>query len=166
VRGPALRLLLETASVSDVTIFEPARVLAPPATHPARGRPRPRRVAVAISDPEAGRRALLAAAHLAEDDAGRLSVLVTPDLAADTEGLAALFRAVLPAQPMRVRVVSPEAGVRGLVDAAHAEGATLFVVAATDDLLQPPNLQVLREKLRCPICLVRRWGKSTISPTP
>jgi hypothetical protein len=31
-------------------------------------------------------------------------------------------------------------------------------VAATEDILQPATLQALRERLRCPICLVRQWG--------
>jgi len=163
VRGPALRLLLETASASDVTIFEPARVLAPQASQSARGHPRARRVVVAIGEADAGRKALLAAARLAEGDSARLVVLVSPELAQDPQALGALFRSVLPEQPMRVRVVPVEAGVRGLVDAAHAEGAALFVAAATDDLLQPLNLQVLRDKLHCPICLVRRWGEALSS---
>lgn len=161
IRGPVLRLLLETATASDVMVFEPARVLARPASQPVRGRARPQRVVVAIGEPEAGRKALLVATCLAEDDAGRIAVLVTPELAQNREGLATLFRSVPSEAPMRVRVVPAEAGVRGLVDAAYAEGAALFVAAATDDLLQAPNLQILREKLRCPICLVRRWGEVT-----
>ena len=44
-----------------------------------------------------------------------------------------------------------------MIDAAHAAGAGLFVVAATDELLEPVTLQMLRERLRCPICLVRQW---------
>ena len=156
IRGPALRLLRETASLSDITVFEPVRGLAP-ASRPLRGRPVQRRVAVAIGDLQDGRKALVAAARLAEEDAGRLSILVTAEAAQDREALAALFRETLPAQPLRVRVVPAAAGVGGLVEAARAENATLFVVAATDDLLQSPNLQLLRERLRCPICLVRAW---------
>jgi hypothetical protein len=135
VRGPALRLLIETASVSDV------------------------------GEPAAGRKALLAAMHLADGDASRLSVLAAPELAQDPAVMETLFRSVAREQPLRVRLVPAEAGIRGLVDAAHAEGAALFVVAATDDLLQAPNLQVLRERLRCPICLVRRWGETTAAST-
>jgi hypothetical protein len=165
VRGPALRLLIETASVSDVTVFEPARMLAPPAPSPARIRPRPRRVVAAVGEPAAGRKALLAAMHLADGDASRLSVLAAPELAQDPAVMETLFRSVAREQPLRVRLVPAEAGIRGLVDAAHAEGAALFVVAATDDLLQAPNLQVLRERLRCPICLVRRWGETTAAST-
>jgi hypothetical protein len=31
------------------------------------------------------------------------------------------------------------------------------VIAATNDLLEPATLQLLRERLRCPACLVRQW---------
>jgi hypothetical protein len=37
----------------------------------------------------------------------------------------------------------------------------LFVIAATDELLEPATLQMLRERLRCPICLVRQWQSRT-----
>lgn len=162
VRGPAIRLLRETASLADITIFEPARLLSPSAPHPVHTRRRPRRVAVVVGDLDTGRKALAAAAHLVEGDAARLSVLASPAVARDQAALGNLVRQILPEQPLRVRVVPPESGVRGLVDAAHAEGAALFVVAATEDLLEHRNLQLLREKLRCPICLVRRWGESEL----
>ena len=48
-----------------------------------------------------------------------------------------------------------------LIDAAHEEAAALFVIAATDELLEPVTLQLLRERLRCPICLVRQWQSRT-----
>lgn len=159
IRGPAVRLLRETARLSDITVFEPARMLAPPATRPLGGRRPPPRIVVAMTDLDAGRMALLAAFHLAEGDARRISVLAAADLARDQPALERLFRELLPAQPLRVHVVPPDGGMRGLVGAAQAEGAALFVCAATEELLEQANLQFLREKLRCPICLVRQWDE-------
>jgi hypothetical protein len=159
IRGPAVRLLRETARLSDITVFEPARMMAPPATRPLGGRCPPPRIAVAMADLDAGRMALLAAVHLAEGDAGRISILAAPELVRERPALDRLLRELLPAQPPRMRMLPPGGGALGLVDAARAEGAGLFVAVATDELLEPPNLQLLREKLRCPICLVRQWDE-------
>lgn len=159
IRGPAVRLLRETARLSDITVFEPARMMTPPATRPLGGRSAPPRIAVAMADLDTGRMALLAAAHLAEGDAGRISILAAPELARDRPALDRLLRELLPAQPPRMRMLAAGGGALGLVDAARAEGAGLFVAVATEELLEPPNLQLLREKLRCPICLVRQWDE-------
>jgi hypothetical protein len=180
IRGPAARLLSETARVSDIMVFEPARMIAPPAAHPLAGRRPSRRIVVAVGDLESGRMALLAAAHLAEGDARRISVVATASAAGVAAGgvtldsvldspldnpLINLFRKVLPAQPIRVRIIPDDVGLRGLVDAVRAEGAALFVTAATEALLQPANLHFLRERLRCPICLVRQWEEREKSST-
>lgn len=165
IRGPAARLLSETARVSDIMVFEPARMIAPPAAHPLAGRRPSRRIVVAMGDLESGRKALLAAAHLAEGDARRISIVATASAAGDEAApgaalgamLDGLLRKILPAQPIRVRIIPDDAGLRGLVDAVRAEGAALFVIAATEALLEPANLHYLRERLRCPICLVRQW---------
>lgn len=169
IRGPAARLLSETARVSDIMVFEPARMIAPPAAHPLAGRRPSRRIVVAMGDLASGRMALLAAAHLAEGDARRMSVVATASAAGDESApgaapgatlgaaLESLFRETLPAQPIRVRIIADDAGLRGLVDAVRAEGAALLVIAATEALLEPANLHYLRERLRCPICLVRQW---------
>lgn len=157
VRGPAARLLSDTARVADITVFEPARMIAPPATHPLGGRWPPRRIVVAIQELEAGRKALLAALHLADGDAGRMAVLATTGAAADAAALDSLLREVLPGRPPRVRLIAAAGGMPGLVAAARSEGAALFVTAVTEELLAWPNLQFLREGLRCPVCLVRRW---------
>jgi hypothetical protein len=157
VRGPALRLLLETASLSDITVFEPVRALAPPAVD-HRGRlSRPRRVVAAFDSLESGRMVLQAAVRLAEGDAGRLSVLVPPAMAGDQSGLAGMLREILPGQPVRVRVVAADLNAASLVEGARAEGAAFFVLALGGDLLESSKLQLLREKLPCPICLVRQW---------
>ena len=156
VRGPAVRLLLETASNSDITVFEPARRFGAPMPRPAR---RPC-IVVAVSDPESGRRALRAAEHLAEGNASRISVLVAGSAAEDEQVINRLCADSLSARPGRLRVVPAEGGVPALVNAARAENAALFVIAATDDLLESASLQLLRERLRCPICLVRQWEAS------
>jgi hypothetical protein len=157
IRGPALRLLRETASLSDITLFEPVRVLVPPSVEPRVLASAPRRVAVAFDSMEKGRMVLQAAVRLVEGDARRLSVLVPPNLAGEEGGLGQLLGKLLPGQPVRVRVVTPDLGPASLVQAARAEAAVLFVLALSADLLESNKLQYLREKLHCPICLVRQW---------
>jgi hypothetical protein len=158
VRGPAVRLLLETASTSDITVFEPApRIGAAALSQPRQSRRRPPPIVVALGDLESGQRALHAARHLAEDQSNRICVLATGSAAADQEAIGRLCRQALSGHPARLELVPPEGGIGALIDAAHAEGAALFVIAATDDLLKPSTLQLLRERLRCPICLVRHW---------
>ena len=158
IRGPAVRLLRETASTSDITVFEPARRLGTTVSRPAR---KPPCVVVAVGELESGRRALLAAGHLADGQSGRVCVLTTGAAAEDPQAVNRLCAEGLSGRPRSVRRVPSEGGVPALVDAAHAAGAALFVIAATDDLLEPSTLQMLRERLRCPICLVRQWAADT-----
>jgi len=160
IRGPAVRLLRETASTSDITIFEPAR-WPETTTPPVRSPRRPPRIVVAVGDLESARRALLAASHLAQGDAGRICVLATGSAAEAPSALNSVCQEVLQGSPAGLRSVPTAGGVRALVKAARAEGAALLVIAATDDLLEPEVLQMLREHLRCPICLVRQWESST-----
>jgi hypothetical protein len=68
-----------------------------------------------------------------------------------------LCEEALTGRPFLLRMVPSAGGVRAMIDATHAAGAGLFVVAVTDDLPEPATLQLLRERLRCPICLVRQW---------
>lgn len=158
VRGQAISLLRETARSSDITLFEPVNRLALNMAPALRGRMPRRRLAVALSDLESGHSTLRAARHLAEGDARRIALLVTGPLAQQQPALWALCEEVLQARPARIRMLPNDAGVRELIEAAHGEGASLLVMTASDDLLESPNLQLLRERLRCPICLVRSWG--------
>jgi len=157
VRGPAVRLLRETACSADITVFEPARRLADVAPRTAGGVQRQPPIVVAISDLETGRSALRAAGHLAEGELGRVCVLAMGSAARDRAGVMRLCEEVLPGCPARLRLVSDADPVAVLVETAQSEGAALLVISATDDLLEPPALQSLRERLRCPICLVRQW---------
>jgi hypothetical protein len=36
----------------------------------------------------------------------------------------------------------------------------MLVVSATPELMDPDTLQLLRQRVRCPICLVRQWGEN------
>jgi hypothetical protein len=159
VRGPAISLLLDAASGSDITMFEPARMIAASGSQPLSS-PRVRqRIAVAVGDLESARRALIAAGRLARGDATVITAIVAPEVMQDRDGISRLWHEILPRRPLRVRVLSDESGMPGLVDAVHREGATLFVAAANEAFLQPATLQVLRERLRCPVCLVREWDE-------
>jgi hypothetical protein len=162
VRGPGVRLLREAASAADITLFEPARIRAATmATHT--GQRPPPRIAVVIEEAESGRRALVAAAHLADGKLDRLTLLVAPSVPAEAL-VPDKLPAVLRRGPLGRMRPLPAGGVRALVDAINAENVGLLVIGATDNLLQPAILQALRERLRCPICLVRRWGEEPDSP--
>jgi len=162
VRGSAINLLVETASASDITLFEPARMMTTVAS-PARTREPLQRIVVAIGDLETGSRALLAASHLAGGQMQRVSVLLMPAAAADKAVLDRLSSGFLPQRPGRVRPI-PGVGIQSLVDATRAEGAAMLVIGATEEFIEPEVLQVLRDRLRCPVCLVREWDE--VQPGP
>lgn len=156
VRGSAAHLLFETASQADVVIFEPARNMAAAmSSRPVRTRPMPR-IVVALGDSESSGGALLAGLRLAGGDVQRLCVLLPPGSADDTDSLEKRLSRLSPGRPARVRTL-PDFSVDSLVAAARSEGASMLVLAASPDLLQANNLHVLRQNLRCPICLVRSW---------
>ena len=159
VRGSAIGLLVETAKQSDITVFEPVRMIASAMSSRPYKTPSMQRIAAAISDFESGGKALLAASHLASGDMSRVSVLLTPSAAGDASALERLFKALLPAPPGRIRTI-PDYGVNSLIEAAQAEGAAMLVVSATPELMNPEILQLLRQRVRCPICLVRQWGEN------
>jgi hypothetical protein len=159
VRGSAISLLVETANQSDITIFKPARMMAAAMSPRPYKMPAMQPIVVAISNLESGGRALLAASHLASGDMQRVSVLLTPSVANDAAALERLFKTLLPAPPGRIRTI-PDYDISSLIEAAQAEGAAMLVVSATPELMDPDTLQLLRQRVRCPICLVRQWGEN------
>lgn len=157
VRGSAVGLLLETASQSDITVFEPVRTMAAAmSSRPYRPRTIPR-IVVVINDLESGGGALVAASHLANGETNRLSVYLGPAAAANTEALENLFEKVLSARPGIVRALS-QFSVGSLVKSVESEGASMLVLGATSGFVDPESLHILRKRLHCPICLVRFWG--------
>jgi len=159
VRGSAVGLLVETAGQSDITIFEPARsMMSAMASRPYKPLAT-QRIVVAIRGLESGRRELLAASHLASGEMHRVSVLLTPSAARDPAALNRLFREILPSRPGRVRTI-PDFGANTLIESVQAEGAAMLVLGATPELMEPETLRALRQRARCPICLVRYWGEN------
>jgi hypothetical protein len=61
----------------------------------------------------------------------------------------------LSATPAHIEILT-ELGIQPLINATLRERAATLVLGATEDLLQSESLTMLREQLRCPICLVRR----------
>jgi nucleotide-binding universal stress UspA family protein len=154
-------LLQETVRSADITVFEPRRMFAAaPVSQHMQIRPLPQRIVVAIDDLATGADALIAAALLAEGEMRRISVLLTAVDPAEQDALVHMVSNLLPADPARTLFLS-EPGVRYLIAAARAEGASMFVLGASEELLKPESLRSLREQLRCPICLVRRRDGST-----
>jgi hypothetical protein len=159
VRGSLVSLLAETANQSDITIFEPARMLMATMSSAPHKRPATQRVVVVISDLEAGGQALLAASHLVSGEMNRVSVLLTPEVARDASAVNRLFKESVSTRPGRVRTL-PEPGMGTLIVSAQAEGAVMLVVGATREFMDPDTLLLLRQRLRCPVCLVRYWGEN------
>lgn len=158
VRGPAISLLQEAATGSDITVFEPARILAAAVGPPLRAPRRRQHIVVAIGDVESSRDVMAAAAHLAVSGTTVITALAGPGAAGKEARFSQIWHDVLPRRPLRMRVLTEDGSVLALIDAVQREGATLFVAAATDEFLRPATLQALRERLRCPVCLVRRWS--------
>ena len=160
VRGSAVKLLVETADQSDITIFEPARSMAAAMASRPYKTPAAQRIVVLVNELESGGRALLAASHLAGGDMRRVSVLVTTSVARDTNAVNSLLRATLPSRPGRVRTI-PDSRATTLIESTLMEGAAMLVFSANPELMNPDNLQTLRQRMRCPICLVRTWGENS-----
>jgi len=160
VRGSAVSLLLETANQSDVMVFEPVRNMAAAmSSRPYRPESRPR-IVVAISDPESGSGALTAALHLAGGELRRVSVLLMPSAASDASAIDRLLKTCLPAPPSRIRTL-PSSDIDSLIASARAEGATMLVLAASEAFMLPETLHLLRQRLQCPVCLVRYWSENS-----
>jgi hypothetical protein len=156
VRGSAVGLLVETANQSDITVFEPVRTMAAAlSSRPYKARSVPR-VVVAINELETGTGALIAASHLANGEMSRLSVLLSTSVAGDLDALERLF-AVLPARPGYVRAI-PRITAGALVESVRSQVASMLVLGATAEFMDPDTLRFLRQRLKCPICLVRYWG--------
>ena len=158
VRGTAVSLVRETASVSDITVFEPVRLIAATLAQPARTTRQRQRIVVVIDDLETAGMTLLAAAQLAEGMMDRVTVITTPPVIGGTAELEEVLHETLPSRPA-VRP-APGSDFASLIQAVQSEGATMLVLGASDRILDREALRALRQQLRCPICLVRRWGGS------
>ena len=162
VRGSTVDLLRQTAYSADITVFEPLQLFAatsllpPVQTHRS-----PQRIVVAVSDLATGAKALIAAMLLAEGEMRRISILLTAAAPAEQDTLDRMISDLLPADPASVLLLS-EPGVQHLIAAVRAEDAGMLVLGTSEELLKPESLRSLRNQLRCPICLVRRWNSSTV----
>jgi hypothetical protein len=156
VRGSAVGLLQETASDSDITMFEPVRKVTATLTATAVVRRPLQRIVVVVDDAETGRRAIAAALQIAEGHYHRMTVLLTPSAAMSEEILDLIFDNGRHDRPAHVRTL-PASDARTLVDAVQTEGAALLVIGATRDYLKPEVLRILHGRLCCPVCLVRHW---------
>ena len=153
----AENLLKKLAAVSNITMFEPSRGFSQDIVSMTIPSARSRRhIVVAINDWSSGTEALMVGALLAKGDAGRISVVLAGGVT--TTGELADTRKVsdaLSAAPAHIEILT-ELGIQALINATLRERAATLVLGATEDLLKPESLAMLREQLRCPICLVRR----------
>jgi hypothetical protein len=160
VQGSTISLLQEAAYSADITVFEPLRMFAATPVSPlVRARRSQQRIVVAIDDLVTGADALIAATLLAEGEMRRISVILSTATPAEQDALNRMISRLLPAGPARILMLS-EPGIQNLIAAARAEGASMLVFGASQELLKPDSLRSLRQQLRCPICLVRRWDGS------
>jgi hypothetical protein len=158
VRGTAVSLVQETASDSDITVFEPVRLIAATLAQPTRSAKPRQRIVVVIDDLKTAGMTLLAAAQLAEGMMDRVTVITIAPVAGGSAQLDEVLRETLPARPAVRPAPGPD--FASLIRAVQREGATMLVLGASDRILDRRVLRELRQQLRCPICLVRRWGGS------
>lgn len=157
VRGSADLLLREAVNQSDITIFEPAGMLAAAMGPGARSGSRSGRIVVYVGDLETVAGPLVAASQLAQGDMRRISVLTSRRTADERLELEKLLRSLLPSRPGRMQVLAdPDA--ESLITSIRAENPGMLVLAATSAMLRAEFLADLSKRLRCPICLVRFWG--------
>jgi hypothetical protein len=136
VRGSTISLLQETAHSAGITVFEPLPMFTPsPIPPPVQTRRSRQRIVVAVDD--------------------RATVLLHAEDPTEQDVLKRMIRDLLPAGPARVLLLS-EPGIQCLIAAVRSEGAGMLVLGASEELLKPQSLRLLREQLHCPVCLVRR----------
>lgn len=151
VRGAALNLLRETAESSDVTLFEPPRLFetGPPMSS------RSRKIVAVVTGPGTVPGIIRAALGLAGGGVDLLSVLILPKPGADTAELKEAVRGALKGHPVQTRVTgSGDAPV--VAEVARQLGASMLVLPADAEWVEPAVLRRLRDELNCPVCLVRR----------
>ena len=150
VRGTALSLLRETAERSDITLFEPSRLY-------ASGSPagiRRRNIVAVVTDPESVAGIIRTALRLAGGREEMLSVVMLPRPGVSTAGLAESVRNVLNGHPVQTRVAGG-GDAPAVVDVSRKMGASMLVLPASSEWMEPVALKRLRDELRCPVCLVR-----------
>jgi hypothetical protein len=158
VRGAITTLLRESLAETDLMLFGAVRGtlrLSAGSTragsdHPSRRRP----VSVVFDGSEAAQRALQVALQIAPDDSMPLTVILTAD---NPEHLSMLTDLALRLAGTRslhpVKMVNP--CWRDVIEKAYTQHSAALVVAITAELLQEENLERLRNKLNCPVVLVK-----------
>lgn len=153
VRGPVLALLRDTVTSSDITYFEPPRATA--LTHfRVTVRPARRRVAVVLTGEAEAKGLLQAAFELARRRTDHLAVLLTPSAAEQADRVEQQLAEVLP-RGRRLVDRLPDDTLGAVIDAVQRLGAGCLVLPASDALLDPDALRLLRERLSCPVVVVR-----------
>lgn len=158
VRGSAIRLLRETASASDMTVFEPASLYRAALSQRSLSR---QLIVVVLSDAGSSLSVLRAAKHLAGGMSHRIATLLFPARGEEIKVLrqqAATFFSG--ARPGLTRLVDG-GGAGDLVRAVRSMGASMLVLPANPELTDTAALRQFREQLHCPICLVRRWHEKS-----
>lgn len=154
VRGPALSMLGEAVSESDITVFEPARLrIAAAVTSPA-GMQR-RRIAALISDVESAGEVLRTAVSLAEQDTRKISVLLMPGRGVDTDDLLDCSRELLTGSPANVRLIGFGDNDK-LALTLRELLVSILIAPAIDEMINEKMLGFFKEQVRCPVCLVRK----------
>ena len=150
-------LLKKLAAASNITMLEPLRGFRQGLVSRAISTAGVRRhIVVAIDDWSSGTEVLMVASLLAKGNARRISVLLAGSAAATGERVdIRKVSEALSATPAHIEILT-ELGIQPLINATLRERAATLVLGATEDLLKPESLTMLREQLRCPICLVRR----------
>lgn len=153
VRGSVLALLREALASSDITFFEPLRASTLMRLQ-AEPRPPLRRIAVVLTATLQDRGVLEAAFELAQRRPERLALLLTPVAAEHAEHIEQDIARTLP-RARRLVDRLPDDTVGAVIAAVQRLGAGCLVLPASESLLETDALRLLRERLSCPVVVVR-----------
>lgn len=152
VRGTALSLLRETAESSDITVFEPGRRI----NASKADRARYRSIVAVITDAASTVGVIRAAQKLSAGRLERLSVVAYPRHGENVAKLEQQVMEILHGQPVQARM-SSGSNPAALAEVVQKLGAAMVVMPASPELMETAELGYLRDRLECPVCLVRRW---------
>lgn len=152
VRGTALSLLRETAENSDITVFESGRRI-------NAGRvdsDRYRSIVAVVTDEASTVGVIRAAQKLTSGRMERLSVVAYPRHGESVVNLEQEVLDQLHGRPVQARMAGGS-NAAALAEVVRKLGAAMVVLPVSPELMESAELGDLRDKLECPICLVRRW---------
>ncbi len=145
-------MLRDMAQAGDITVFMPPSRAGQGLLPQHARRRRRRRVAVIVDTVAQCSEAIGVAIQIASGDVGSVSVIET---AAAVDNSASPEAAVTPKIPSANIRRAPDRYLESVIDVVHTTRAQAVVLSVTHDQVSDEMIDILRQRLRCPVCLVR-----------